>query len=165
MDSDIFRLFLSLVSGFLGALILHSLAVRESKKACRKAVIKEIEFGIIKAIGTVSSFRGTSHVSFKVIELQIYPSAITKHPDLFGEKQTLSLMYLYNAFKTFNENWNKVHTQNRNNLINLLWEDIINFFKYAPDDIIPKSLIKYKKDIINLKIADNPPKLPGLFEL
>ena len=88
MDITISQLLLSLLSGFGGALILHSLTVRESKKACRKAVLKEIEFGIYKAITTVSGFRRNSpHISFKGIELQIYPSAISKHPDLFRENR------------------------------------------------------------------------------
>lgn len=142
------------------------MTVRESKKACRKAVIKELEFGIYKAITTVSSFRrNTPHISFKAIELQIYPSAITKHPDLFCEKQILPLMFIYNSFKTFNENSKNAASCNYNNLVNLLWEDIIKFFNIATDDIIPDSLKKYKNDILKLKIADNPPQLPGLFEL
>lgn len=167
MDITISQLILSLLSGFGGALILHSLTVRESKKACRKAVLKEIEFGIYKAITTVTGFRRQSpHISFKGIELQIYPSAITKHPDLFCEEQTLKLMFLYNSFKTFNENSKSAATNNNyNNLVNLLWEDIIKFFKIATDDIIPGSLRKYKNDIANLTINDNPPQLPGLFEL
>jgi hypothetical protein len=167
MDITISQLFLSLLSGFGGALILHSLTVRESKKACRKAVLKEIEFGIYKAITIVSGFRRNSpHISFKGIELQIYPSATSKHPDLFREKQTLQLMFLYNSFKTFNENAKGAATNdNYNNLVNLLWEDIIKFFNIATDDIIPDSLRKYQNDIVNLRIADNPPQLPGLFEL
>ncbi|GEM_PF-2017181 len=165
MDITIFQLILSLLSGFGGALILHALTVRESKKACKKAVLKEMEFGIYKAITTVSGFRKNQpHVSFKGIELQVYPSAITKHPDLFCEEQTLKVMFLYNSFKTFNEN-SKSATANYNNLVNLLWEDIIKFFNIAADDIIPASLRKYKRDIVNLTIADSPPQLPGLFEL
>ena len=124
-----------------------------------------MEFGIYKAITTVSGFRKNQpHVSFKGIELQVYPSAITKHPDLFCEEQTLKVMFLYNSFKTFNEN-SKSATANYNNLVNLLWEDIIKFFNIAADDIIPASLRKYKRDIVNLTIADSPPQLPGLFEL
>lgn len=166
MAITVSQLILSLLSGFGGAWILHSLTVRESKKACRKAVIKELEFGIYKAITTVSSFRrNTPHISFKAIELQIYPSAITKHPDLFCEKQILPLMFIYNSFKTFNENSKNAASCNYNNLVNLLWEDIIKFFNIATDDIIPDSLKKYKNDILKLKIADNPPQLPGLFEL
>jgi len=166
MEISISQLILSLLSGFLGALILHSLTIRESKKACRKAVIKELEFGIYKAITTVTGFRKEPpHISFKEIEIQIYPSAITKHPDLFCERQTLLLMFLYNSLKTFNENSKTAVPDNYNNLVNLLWEDIKKFFNIATDDIIPDSLRKYKNHIVNLKIADNPPQLPGLFEL
>lgn len=168
MDITISLLILSLLSGFGGALILHSLTMRESKKACKKAVLKEIEFGIYKAITTVTGFRSKPpHISFKGIELLIYPSAITKHPDLFYEKQTLHLMFLYNSFKTFNENAKSAATTNTNysNLVNLLWEDIIKFFNIATDDIIPNSLKKYKNIIVKSELADNPPKLPGLFEL
>jgi len=167
MAVTVSQLILALLSsGFVGALVLHSLTVRESKKACRKAVIKELEFGIYKAITTVSSFRRNSpHISFKAIELQIYPSSIIKHPDLFGEKQTLSLMFIYNSFKTFNENSKNAVSSNYSNLVNLLWEDIIKFFNIATNDIIPDSLKKYKNDIVKLKIAENPPQLPGLFEL
>jgi hypothetical protein len=166
MTFTVSQLILSLSSGFIGALILHSLTIRESKKACKKAVIKELEFGIYKAITTVLSFRKTPpHVSFKGIELQIYPSAITKHPDLFCEKQILSLMFIYNSFKSYNENSKNVDPSNYTNLVNLLWEDIIFFFKIATDDIIPNSLKKYKNDIVKLTIADNPPQFPGLFDL
>lgn len=167
MEITIAQLILSLISGFGGALILHSLTNRESKKACRKAVIKELEFGIYKAISTVSGFRkNPPHISFKGIELQIYPSAITKHPDLFCERQTLHLMFLYNSFKTYNENAKSAVTnQNYNNLVNLLWEDIIKFFNIAADDIILDSLKKYKSEIAKLTLSDNPPELPGLFEL
>lgn len=73
-------------------------------------------------------------------------------------------MFLYNSFKTFNENAKRAKA-NYNNLVNLLWEDIIKFFNIATDDIIPDPLRKYKRDIINLTIADDPPDLPGLFEL
>jgi len=160
------QLILSLLSGFGGALILHSLTVRESKKACRKAVLKELEFGIYKEIATVSRFRkDPTQISFKAIELQIYPSAIAKHPDMFCEKQTLSLMFIYNSFKTFNENSKTADLLRYNNLVNLIWEDVIKFFNIATDDIIPDSLRKYRKDIAELGIADNPPELPGLFEL
>ena len=166
MDITISQLISSLLSGFIGALILHSLTVRESKRDCRKAVLKEIEFGIYKAITTVIRFRRNSpHISFKRIELQIYPSAITKHPDLFSEEQTLKVMFLYNSSKTFNENAESTATDNYTNLVNLLWEDIIKFFNTATDDIIPDSLRKYKNNIVNLTIADNPPQLPELFEL
>ncbi len=165
MDITISQLILSLLSGFGGALILHALTVRESKRACRKAVLKEMEFGIYKAITTVTGFRkDPPHISFKGIELQVYPSAITKHPDLFCEEQTLKLMFLYNSFKTFNEN-SKSKTANYNNLVNLLWEDIIKFFNVATEDIIPVPLRKYKNDIVNLTISDNPPDIPGLFEM
>ena len=170
MAITVWQLILSLLSGFGGALILHSVTVRESKKACRKAIIKELEFAIHKAITTVSGFRKESpHISFKAIELQIYPSAITKHPDLFCEKKTLLLMFIYNSFKTFNENSKNAASSDEarkyKNLVNLLWEDTIQFFKNATDDIIPDSLKKYKKDIVKLGIEDNPPELPGLFEL
>ena len=170
MAITVWQLILSLLSGFGGALILHSVTVRESKKACRKAIIKELEFAIHKAITTVSGFRKESpHISFKAIELQIYPSAITKHPDLFCEKKTLLLMFIYNSFKTFNENSKNAASSNEakkyENLVNLLWEDIIDFFNNATDDIIPDSLKKYKKDIVKLRIEDNPPELPRLFEL
>ena len=166
MAITVWQLILSLLSGFGGALILHSVTVRKSKKACRKAIIKELEFAIHKAITTVSGFRRESpHISFKAIELLIYPSAITKHPDLFCEKKTLLLMFIYNSFKTFNENSKNAASSNYNKLVNLLWEDIIKFFNIATDDIIPDSLKKYKNDIMKLTIADKPPQLPGLFEL
>jgi len=168
MGIIIAQLILSLVSGFGGALILHSLTVRESKKACRKAVLKEMEFGLHKAIATVTSFRTTSppHISFKEIELLIYPPAITKHPDLFCEEQTLHLMFLYNSFKTFNENAKRAAgSGNYSNLVNLIWEDVIKFFSIATDDIIPESWKKYRSEIAKLSSTDNPPKLPGLFEL
>ena len=170
MDITVCQLIVSLLSGLGGAFILQSFTVRKSKKACRKAIMKELEFGIYKAITTVSGFRRESpHISFKAIELQIYPSAITKHPDLFCEKKTLLLMFIYNSFKTFNENSKNAALSNKaekyDNLVNLLWEDIIEFFKIATDDIIPDSLKKYKNDIVKLQIADNPPQLPGLFKL
>ena len=162
MDITLSHLIISLLSGLGGALILHSLTVRESKKACKKAVLKELEFALHKAITTVSNFRKQPrHVSFKDIELQIYPNAITKHPDLFGGEQTLSLMFLYNSFKTFNENSKNSNPSNYNNLVNLLWEDVIKFFKVATDDIIPAPLKKYKNQIVNSTISNNPPKLPG----
>lgn len=70
MDITISQLILSLLSGFAGALILHSLTVRESKRACRKAVLKEMQFGIYKAITTVTDFRKKlGRRSFKGIEL------------------------------------------------------------------------------------------------
>lgn len=168
MGITVAQLILSLLSGFGGALILHSLTVRESKKACRKAILKEMEFGLHKAVATVSSFRKTSppHISFKAIELLIYPAAITKHPDLFCEKQTLHLMFLYNSFMTFNENAKGAASNNSyNNLVNLIWEDVIKFFSIATDDIIPDSWKKYRSEIAKLSISDNPPELPGLFEL
>jgi len=170
MDITVCQLIVSLLSGLGGAFILQSLTVRKSKKACRKAIIKELEFAIHKAITTVSGFRRESpHISFKAIELQIYPSAITKHPDLFCEKKTLLLMFIYNSFKTFNENSKNAASSDDakkyENLVNLLWEDTIDFFKIATDDIIPDSLKKYKKDIVKLSIKDDPPELPRLFEL
>ena len=170
MAITICQLILSLLSGFGGALLLHSVTVRTSKKACKKAIIKELEFALHKAIITVSGFRKESpHISFKAIELQIYPSAITKHPDLFCEKKTLLLMFIYNSFKTFNENSKNAASSGEpkkyENLVNLLWEDTINFFNIATDDVIPDSLKKYKKDIVKLRIEDDPPELPRLFEL
>ncbi len=170
MDITVCHLIVSLLSGLGGAFILQSLTVRKSKKTCKKAIIKELEFAIHKAITTVSGFRRESpHISFKAIELQIYPSAITKHPDLFCEKQILSLMFIYNSFKTFNENSKNAASSDKmkqyERLVNLLWEDTIEFFNIATDDIIPNSLRTYKKDIAKLNIGDDPPELPRLFEL
>lgn len=52
---------------------------------------------------------------------------------LFSEKKTLLLMFIYNSFKTFNENSKNAASSNEpkkyENLVNLLWEDTIDFFK------------------------------------
>ena len=78
-------------------------------------------------------------------------------------------MFIYNSFKTFNENSKNAASSGEpkkyENLVNLLWEDTINFFNIATDDVIPDSLKKYKKDIVKLRIEDDPPELPRLFEL
>ena len=168
----------SLFSGFFGALILHYFVALKSKASCKKAVIKELEFDLKRAIDTVDRFKNEKRrTSFKEIDIHIYYSVITKHPDLFGEKQIYVLMFLYNGFKTYNVNIKKltkieepkspkndIMDEKKKNLMNLLWEDIIKFFKNAPNDIIPRSLIPYKASIANSSLENNPPKIPKLFE-
>jgi hypothetical protein len=191
---DTWQIFITIITGIIsgvgGSVLFYLYAQKESKNECKKAVLKELEFGLHKGISIVKGIRSKDiHISFKNIELLIYPNAIIRHPDLFDERDVFILSFIFNSFKTYNENAPKLrilpplsndgsdaltgyniqlisdqfNTYQR--LVNLLWEDIIYFFNKANYNIIPDSLKKHKSNFKNLTISDNPPKIQGLFEI